>query len=118
MKRIAIALVMLAMPIVVQAARLLGPEQATDAATSILKGPPYGSTKADVVSKIRSQTLIIKGNDPCSNTPVKAPAWVFRIESTDQNSRDETGKPSLINGFLTIDAASGKMTCAGLPYLD
>lgn len=97
---------------------VLDPAQATDVVASLLKGPPYGSTKAEIASGIKSQILIIKGNDPCLNAPIRAATWAFRVEAIDQNSRDASGNPSLINGFLTIDAATGQKICASLPFLD
>lgn len=119
MKRTILALMILAVPTIASAAsKLLDADRATDSAVAILKGDPYGNTKAEIARTFKSQILVIKGNDPCSDAPVKAPAWTFWVETFDQNSRDESGQPSKINGFLTIDATTGKRVCAGLPFLD
>ncbi|MCL8000196.1 hypothetical protein M8994_18355 [Brucella sp. 21LCYQ03] len=116
MKKLIIAACLLSTPAV--AAQPLSPERAADKAVSILQGEPYGNTKSEVLSGISGQMLIVKGVDPCSKTRVKSPIWAFHVLATDPNSTDASGKPSKIDGFLSLNASSGKMVCAGLPFLD
>jgi len=96
---------------------LISPNAAENIVVETLYGEPYGSTRGEIANSIKSQILIIKGNDPCQNSPAREPTWAFRVEAIDVNSRDTSGQPSKINGFLTLNAVSGKINCAGLPYL-
>ncbi|MCX2699259.1 hypothetical protein [Ochrobactrum chromiisoli] len=96
----------------------MSPIRAADKAVSFLQGDPYGNTKAEVLSGIDGQMLVVKGFDPCSKSRIKSPLWVFHIMTIDPNSTDSSGKPSKIDGFLSLNASSGKIVCAGLPFLD
>jgi hypothetical protein len=116
MKKLIIAASLLCTPAV--AAQPLSPDSAAEKAVSILQGDPYGNSKSEVLSGIDGQMLIVKGTDPCSKTRIKSPLWVFHVTATDRNSTDASGKPSKIDGFLSLNASSGKMVCAGLPFLD
>lgn len=120
MKRIAIAaLVMIGGSAVsAPAAQPLSAERAANKAVSILQGDPYGNTKSEVLKGISEQVLVVKGINPCTDTPVKSPIWVFRVKATSPNGTEANGEPSMIEGFLALDGSSGEMACAGLPYLD
>lgn len=115
-KKLIIVGCLLATPAV--AAQPMSPDRAADKAVSILQGDPYGNSRSEVLSGISGQMLIVKGVDPCTKTRIKSPVWVFHVLATDPNSTDASGKPSKIDGFLSLNASSGKMVCAGLPFLD
>ena len=92
---------------------LLSSQQAKAKAVAILKGDPYGATAADVARTIKAQVLEAAGSDKDCNLDVKAhPAWRFQVVVPKTADRDE------IKGYLLVDARTGKMLCAGLPFLD
>ena len=97
---------------------LLDQDQALDAAARILKGDPYGNTRAEIANGIKLQMLIVKGADPCKKEPLQTPIWVFSVKAIDKHTLDEKGQPQKIDGLLTLDASSGKLSCATLPFLD
>jgi hypothetical protein len=81
--------------------------QARAKAIDILLGPPYGETKSEVDSNVLTQ--VRKHDDYCGTNAL---SWQFEVSFADElNSRTETG-------LLVLDATSGDMICAGLPYLD
>jgi hypothetical protein len=98
---------------VAQQGPLLGQQQAHARAVQFLKGDPYGRTSADVSRNIKGQSLFVDGrDDACEIDYRKRPAWRFHVVV------DRTGSSEKIEGYLLLDARSGKMICAGLPFLD
>jgi hypothetical protein len=85
----------------------LDAEQARAKAIDILLGPPYGETKSEVDSNILTQ--VRKHDDYCGTNAL---SWEFEVSFNNElNGSTETG-------LLLLDATSGDMVCAGLPYLD
>ena len=78
------------------------------AAIAILLGDPYGSTAAAVDRTIVSQTLM--RDDACHT---RKQVWKFRVVVPPSRT-----SPDGIDGYLVLDAANGKLVCAGLPFLD
>lgn len=81
-------------------------------AATILKGDPYGSTVAIAANKIEKAQLISGGSTECGTPASKRPVWQFRVVVPKRGDQDA------IEGYLVIDAVSGKLQCAGLPFLD
>ncbi len=96
-----------------QAAGVMSESQARVAAVRILKGDPYGKTQDQVMRNIASAQLITAGT--VCGRKVTRPLWQFHIVVP--KSRNPSGDNE-IEGNLAIDARSGKMICAGLPFLD
>ena len=98
----------------VQAAGAMSERQARTAAAKILKGDPYGNTTDQIMQNIASAQLLAAGTTLCG-TKVIRPVWQFHVVVP--KNRNPSGD-SKIDGFLTIDATTGKLVCAGLPFLD
>jgi hypothetical protein len=87
--------------------------QASFAAIKILKGNPYGDTDRDVARTIHDSQLIVAGS--VCGRKVERPVWQFHVMLPEKTTDPVHG---VIDGFLDIDARTGKMVCAGLPFLD
>lgn len=92
----------------VSAAGFLSERRATEKAAAILKGDPYGSTFLETVKHIKQALLITQGSGGCGS--VTKPVWAFHVQARTNLSP--------IDGWLYIDARTGAMTCATLPFLD
>lgn len=91
----------------------LGTEaKAIAAAVKILKGDPYGSTDAEVRANIREVVRTTRSATPCGGG--SAPVWSIRVVIAAPNGNPD----SPIDGRLVLDARTGRMVCAGLPFLD
>jgi hypothetical protein len=86
--------------------------QAKAAAVKILMGDPYGKTAAAVLRNIESAQLITAGT--ACGAAVKKPVWQFEVRVPKE--RNPSGSDE-ISGYLVIDGQSGKLVCAGLPFL-
>ncbi len=95
------------------AAGVMTEHQARAAAVKILKGDPYGKTANDVLRNIAAAQLITAGS--VCGAKVTKPVWQFHVVVPKQ--RNPSGANE-INGFLVIDGQTGKIVCAGLPFLD
>lgn len=95
---------------------LLSRGDAHGRAVEILKGDPYGRTPAQVSQAIKSELLVVDGNDEnaCEVDYQKTPAWRFHVVV----EKNEPTAPDGIDGYLWLDARPGKLMCAGLPFLD
>lgn len=85
-------------------------------AIAILKGDPYGKTGVEVRKHIVGTALVFPGSGTESACgPMKKPVYVFNVAVPAQpgQTSDEA-----INGELVLDAATGKMECATLPFLN
>jgi hypothetical protein len=91
---------------------MLSEQKARLAAAQILKGDPYGQTIPQVLKTITSSRLVVRGSSSCG--AVKSPQWIMHVSVPERPSKG-TNK---IEGDLGIDATTGKMICAGLPFLD
>ena len=95
------------------AAGVMNEQQARVAAVKILKGDPYGKTDRDVLRNITAAQLITAGS-VCGRKVAK-PLWQFQVVVPKE--RNPSGENE-IKGYLVIDAQTGKIDCAGLPFLD
>jgi len=96
-------------------ARDLSEQQARQKAAAILKGDPYGPTAKIAGSRIQKAQLIKAGTTDCDGSPVIRPVWQFHV--TVPANVVAYGN-ELIDGYLVLDARSGTMQCATLPFLD
>jgi hypothetical protein len=92
-----------------QAQAPLTEQQARTKAVEFLKGDPYGRTTAQVVANIKEVQLVRDGKTRACGARGKA-AWEFHVVVSDRDPP--------INGYLALDARSGKLMCANLPLLD
>ena len=67
-----------------------------------------------ITQNIAGAQLLTAGATRCG-TKVTKPVWQFHVVVP--KNRNPSGD-SKIDGFLAIDAATGKLVCAGLPFLD
>lgn len=95
------------------AAELLSEEQARAKAIAILKGDPYGNTPREVGGRIVEAQMIAAGT--VCGKKVRSPLWQFHVVVPENVVSYGN---AAINGYLVIDARSGKLLCAGLPFLD
>jgi hypothetical protein len=92
-----------------QAQSLLSQQQALAKAISVLRGDPYGKTNAQVARNIKQSQLLPDGKGtPCG--ALNKPVWQFHVVVVSPEHQ--------IDGYLVLDARSGKMVCANLPLLD
>lgn len=84
---------------------VMSAEAARAAAVNILFGPPYGETNEEVDANIQNQSL--QDDEYCETG---APSWNFDVSYTYTNQ--------IGSGRLVLDARTGDMICAGLPFLD
>jgi len=97
------------------AAPFLSEQQARAKAIDILKGDPYGKTPDEVSKNIKQVQFAQDGNTKACGTK-KTPAWEFHVVVVTAY-KDQFNK-GIIDGFLAIDARTGKILCANLPLLD
>jgi hypothetical protein len=97
------------------AASLLSEQQARAKAVSNLKGDPYGKTAAEVAKNIKQVQLRQDGNTKACGAK-KAPAWEFHVVVVTAN-KDQFNN-GVIDGYLALDARTGRILCANLPLLD
>lgn len=88
----------------------LDKKAATAKAVEILLGDPYGRSAAAVRANLHGTVLITSGATECG--PVSRPVWQFLVAVPASRGQ------SAIAGHLYINADSGEMECAGLPFLD
>ncbi len=118
MKRLLAAATIVMLTLVcAHAARLLSEQQARAKAIAILKGDPYGRTTAEVARVIKQARLAQNGSTRACGEARKMPAaWEFHVVVVTAN-RDMYNN-GVIDGYLAIDARTGKIMCANLPLLD
>ncbi len=110
---IAIALAAVLMTVSAQAAGVMTEPQARVAAAKILKGDPYGNTFNQINMNIAEAKLLTAGAS-CGSKVTK-PLWHMHVVVPKNRNPSGANK---IDGYLVIDARTGKMVCAGLPFLD
>jgi len=108
---LAVAPLLLALSAGDVAAKELSELDAFAKAVQILKGQPYGDSVVDVAHAIQSSERVARGENPCGGG-VQTPIWVFRVEVAKSATHEA------IAGYLVIDARTGHLVCAGLPFLD
>ena len=96
-----------------RAAGEMSEQQARAAAAKILKGDPYGDSIDQIMKNIEGAQLITAGS-VCGSRVTK-PVWQFHVVVPKE--RNPSGDNE-INGLLVIDGRTGKIICAGLPFLD
>lgn len=97
------------------AAPFLSEQQARAKAVNILKGDPYGRTPDEVSRNIKQVSFAQDGNTRACGAR-KIPAWEFHVVVVTPD-KDQFNN-GVIDGFLAVDARTGKMLCANLPLLD
>ena len=98
-----------------QAAALLSEQQARAKAIAILKGDPYGKTASEVAKNIKQAQLVRDGNTKACGAK-KTAAWEFHVVVTTADK--DSYQNGVIDGYLALDARTGKVLCANLPLLD
>lgn len=111
---IAIALVTIAHT-AAEAASLLSESEARAKAIQILTGDPYGNSVAEVSSHIVEMRLAQFGDIRACGLR-KGPAWEAHVVVVTPN-KDQFNH-GVIDGYLALDARSGKLRCANLPLID
>lgn len=99
----------------VHAAALLSEQQARGKAINVLQGDPYGTTSDDVAKNIK-QIEFLQDGDTKACGAKKRPVWEFHIVVVTPNKSQF--RNGVIDGFLALDARTGKILCANLPMLD
>jgi len=96
------------------AASTMSEQQARAKAIAILRGDPYGRTNVEVASHIKAARLLQNGQSSACGT--KTAAWEFHVVvvTRDKDKYDN----GVIDGYLAIDARTGKILCANLPQMD
>jgi len=97
------------------AASFLSEQQARAKAINILKGDPYGKTPDEVSKNIKQTQFAQDGNTRACGAR-KIPAWEFHVVVVTAD-KDQFNN-GVIDGFLALDARTGKILCANLPLLD
>jgi hypothetical protein len=97
------------------AAPFLSEQQARAKAVNILKGDPYGRTPDEVSKNIKQIQFAQDGNTKACGAK-KIPAWEFLVVVVTAD-KDQFNN-GVIDGFLAVDARTGKILCANLPLLD
>ena len=97
------------------AASVLSEAQARAKAVDVLNGDPYGRTRGDTSGNIKQATFIANGDTRICGVK-KNPVWEFHVVVvTPDKTQFQNG---VIDGFLYLDAFSGKLVCASLPLLE
>ena len=113
MKRMAMAEVIIVGSTIPTCARdVLSRAQARRAAIDILKGDPYGESSREVRQNIRVIQFVSAGAAKCGR--FRFPVWQIHIVVPDDHVKTQNSK---IDGWLALNARTGKMVCAGLPFL-
>ena len=94
---------------------MLSEREARVKAIAILKGDPYGATDAEVAGNIKQTRWVGDGKTRACGSK-KTPAWEFHVVAA--TGKKEQFNNGVIDGYLALDARSGKLLCANLPLLD
>lgn len=114
MKRMAVAAVIIVgSTIPAYASDVLSRVQARRVAIDILKGDPYGQSPREVRQNIRVIQFVSAGAAKCGSFGF--PVWQIHVVVSQDRLKDRSNK---IDGWLALNARTGKMVCAGLPFLD
>jgi hypothetical protein len=97
------------------AAGLLSEQQARAKAIGILQGDPYGATPGEVTKNIKQAEFLQDGNTRACGAR-KRPAWEFHVVVVTPNK--DQYRNGVIDGFLALDALTGRILCANLPMLN
>jgi hypothetical protein len=94
---------------------LMSEQQARSKAISVLKGDPYGRTAGEVAKNIKDARLVRDGKTRACGARKRA-IWEFHVVVVTKDK--DAFKNGVIDGYLALDARTGKMVCANLPLLD
>ena len=99
----------------VDAASVLSESQARIKVIQILQGDPYGKSAAEVTGNIKELRLAQSGDTKACGQR-KGPAWEAHVvvQTPDEGQFNH----GVIDGYLALDAHTGKLRCANLPLLD
>lgn len=81
------------------------------AAVKILIGNPYGESVTEVSQNIRRCSLVVDGSTACAGA-ISTPVWSCNVRVEPARH----GEP-VSEGTLDVDAVSGELVCANLPFL-
>lgn len=95
-----------------EAQQYLSEAQAHAAAVDILIGEPYGNTVTEVSRNLRRASLIVAGSSACGGA-IDRPVWSFHVLVEPKRHGGHA-----IEGTLDVDAMTGELACAGIPYLN
>jgi hypothetical protein len=87
----------------------LSEQQARTKAINILKGDPYGKTPAQVMKNIKQVQFARDGKTKACGAKNR-PVWEFHVVATSGEQH--------IDGYLALDAVTGRLLCTNLPLLD
>lgn len=96
------------------AAALLSEPDAKKQAVDVLLGDPYGHTPAEVETAIKQTQFLQDGKTKACGMTNTA-LWEFHVVVAVPKEQSASG---VIDGYLALDARSGKLLCANLPFLD
>lgn len=94
------------------AAEPLSEKAALAKAVAILQGDPYGDTPAEVAAHVVERRFGPRRETICGGGATKVWSFHVHIEKPKTNPEDP------LDGWLVIDGVSGRLICAGLPFLD
>jgi hypothetical protein len=97
------------------ATALLSKQQARSKAINMLKGQPYGRTRVEVTKNIAGVRFLPDGNTKACG-PIKIASWEFHVVVMTPAKKPINSR--IIDGFLALDARTGKILCTNLPFLD
>ena len=92
-----------------EAMRILSEESARSAAIGALLGKPYGWTFDDV-SRVVAAGRFVEADAKRMCAGNGAPVWEFPVSTTHEGMS--------LRGVIQINARTGKLDCANLPFLD
>ena len=95
----------------------LDARQALDKAIAVLLGVPYGRNETEVAKHIVASQLVKRGEKGwCGKANYTS--WEFHVRVADA-APGEPGSPAApLDGYIALNANSGELSCATLPYLD
>lgn len=92
---------------------ILSKMRARTIAIELLRGDPYGNSSHDVLRNIRLIQFVAAGRSNCG--AFRFPVWQIHVVVPKERIKHGDNK---IDGWLALNARTGKMVCAGLPFLD
>jgi hypothetical protein len=99
----------------IYARALLSEHQARNKAIDILRGDPYGRSRVAVEKNIKSARFVRNGDTKACG-PIKTAAWEFHVVVPPADKHQFANRS--IDGFLALDARTGRIFCANLPFVE
>jgi hypothetical protein len=114
MKRMAVAAaIIVGSTVPTWASDVLSRAEARKSAVEILRGDPYGESSREVLQNIRLIQFVSAGVTRCGRFAF--PVWQIHVVVPKERLKDRDSK---IDGWLVLDARTGKVVCARLPFLE